>query len=133
MTLFGFLRCYPAMQRKKWLVLLMMGLWTSACTQEPVIPEKSISFSSTISPLIKNNCASANGCHGASGGEARSLTSYDDVMHYADATGKKAMKSKLMHAITALNGEEAMPPGNPLPDEQIKTIYIWLLQGAPNN
>lgn len=115
--------------------LLMAGAVMWGCTHDPNIPtDPIISYKNDVAPIILNNCAIPD-CHSSTTGRRHvpPLQTYSEVRQVVDATGKDAMKSLLMSAITSLNGEKAMPPGQPLPQTQLKVIYIWILQGAKDN
>ena len=92
-----------------------------------------ISFGNDVKPIISTNCTQS-GCHGAVSYSGFQLLSYDDIMQFVK-TGDEATSCKLYHVITGKSGEEIMPPSpnSPLADEQIKTILLWMKQGAINN
>jgi hypothetical protein len=101
----------------------------SACHQKPIIPASpAISYSNEVQPIVLGNCATP-GCHN-SNSHLRALTNYNEVMIYIKAGN--ASKSQLYKAITSLSSNE-MPPSHPLSEEQIKLIYVWIMQGAKNN
>ena len=109
----------------------------ASCTTEPVDPTADlpvISYQTDISPIISANCALASGCHGGNSEEFL-LLSYDDVIKHCEVTPGKPHDSELYRVIRLFGGEKAMPPkpNVPLTDEQIGTIYLWILQGAKNN
>lgn len=100
----------------------------SSCRNSPDIPLTPVlTFNQNVSSIVLNNCATA-GCH--DGSEERQLVTYIDVMHFVQAG--KPYQSKLFTAITSL-GSNQMPPKGLMSDDQIKTIYIWILQGAKEN
>ncbi|MCX6351145.1 MAG: hypothetical protein NTX03_04695 [Bacteroidetes bacterium] len=105
----------------------------ASCSHEPIIPEfPALSFSKDVQPIIVGSCTQS-GCHdGGSGNEAFSLLTYTDVARHVK--GKDAKNSKIYLSITG-SGEDIMPrpPQAPLSDESIKTIYLWIIQGAKNN
>jgi hypothetical protein len=101
----------------------------NACTHDAVIPDTpAISFASDISPLITSNCASS-GCHDGTSHEF-SLIGYDAIKRKVKAGN--ANGSSLYTRIAA-NGSGAMPPNNPLTDDQVRLVYVWIMQGAKNN
>ncbi|PTQ96548.1 hypothetical protein C8P68_10432 [Mucilaginibacter yixingensis] len=116
------------------LFLPLLGLvCASACRHDPLTPLSDapvISFKNDVQPVIISNCTES-GCHGASDHEFK-LLSYDNIMAKVKAGDPHA--SDLYGAITA-NTINTMPkPPNPrLTDTEIKTIYLWILQGAKNN
>lgn len=116
----------------------MAGLFfMSSCITQQVDPTAdlpTISYQTDISPIISSNCASV-GCHvGGSGGELFPLTTYDEVVRYCGVKAGKPHDSQLYNIIRLYTGG-AMPPSpnDPLSDEQIASIYVWILQGANNN
>jgi hypothetical protein len=102
----------------------------SSCRHAPEIPTSPVlTFNQDVSSIILNNCATS-GCHDGSKGGKRKLVSYSDVMQYISAG--KPFDSKLYNSITNLSFNR-MPPQGTMADEQIKVIYIWILQGAIEN
>lgn len=112
--------------------LVFMG---SCITQQvdPTADLPAVSYQTDISPIVSANCTQS-GCHGTNDRQF-SLTSYDDVIQRCDVKAGKPHDSKLYEVIRLYTGESAMPPGpnEPLTDEQIGLIYVWILQGAKNN
>lgn len=84
-----------------------------------------ISFSKDVWPIIEKYALAA---HGGKGGVF--LEKYNDILKYVVAG--KPEESMLYKALIG-DGLKRMPPAAPLPDELIKTIYTWILQGAKNN
>jgi len=110
-------------------ILLPLLFVLFGCRHEPVIPVSPIfTFDKDVSAITLNNCATA-GCHDGSS-RRRTLITYSDVMHYVSPG--KPYDSKLFTTIIKLSGNK-MPPNGPLSDPQIKTIYVWILQGAKEN
>lgn len=97
---------------------------------EPVAPN--ISFKENVLPLIIGNC-SAIGCHPAVGGEF-SLATYNDVITNGKIIAGNSEKSILVQRIkdTGVN-RMPKPPDNPLTQDQIKIIELWVNQGAFDN
>jgi hypothetical protein len=94
----------------------------------PVSPQ--ISFSQQIQSILVSNCASA-GCHdGSKNNHLSPLLTYTDVR--ALSVPGNAHGSSLYKRITQLSGG-VMPPDQPLTEDQIKLIYVWIMQGANNN
>lgn len=102
------------------------------CMTEPDLANyPTVSFSSDVMLIIATNC-NQSGCHGHVNTEEFSLTTYDEVItHVEPGNGRK---SNLYKVITG-RGDELMPPEpqNMLTEEQIRTIFVWIEQGAPNN
>jgi hypothetical protein len=112
----------------KHLLTLAIGLvFLVSCSHDPVVPQTPVlTFEKDIQPITLNNCARA-GCHVA-GGESPTLVSYGDIMGQVKAGDPKS--SKLFRIITNLTPGVGMPPSNPLADQQVNLIYVWILQGA---
>lgn len=109
------------------LTLIFLTLLTSACNHDPVVPQSpQLTFENDIKAITLNNCAQT-GCHDGHG-EDPTLITYNDVMGIVKAGD--ANKSKLFKVITKLWGESAMPPSGTLSEDQIRTVYVWILQGA---
>jgi mono/diheme cytochrome c family protein len=121
------------------ITLLLIGgslialLAATSCRHQPVLPDRQISFSSEVMPILAGNCTQS-GCHGSNGGEFELLT-YDDVMKDGRVVAGDAHHSKIYTSITATSGEDQMPqpPNSPLTSEQVQTIFTWIMQGAKNN
>jgi hypothetical protein len=115
------------------LTLLGTLLFTSACRHDPLTPLEDapvISFKDSVLPVFISNCSQA-GCHGSGGGEFP-LISYSDII--GRISPGKPHSSQLYKVITS-NAFGAMPPSpNPkVSDTDIKTIYLWIMQGANDN
>lgn len=93
-----------------------------------------VSYSHDIAPVIISNCAQS-GCHGTVSPAKFALLSYDDLMTYTAIKPGSPDGSDLIKVITSLRSDDVMPqkPYNPLTDQQIQTIYLWIGQGAKNN
>jgi len=108
-------------------IILLLNL--VSCRHNPNIPESPIfTFNKDVSSITLNNCATV-GCHDGTS-ERRRLQTYSEVMHYVSPG--KPYSSKLFTTIIKLSGNK-MPPNGPLSDPQIRTIYVWILQGAKEN
>ena len=106
-----------------------------ACQHKPTVPETPvISFSNDVQPIIIGNCTQS-GCHGGGSGRdsARALLTYNEVMKYGEVTPGNAQNSRLFTTIAPNNFQNQMPPKTQLSNQQILTIYLWILQGAKNN
>jgi uncharacterized membrane protein len=87
-----------------------------------------ISFSSQVWPVIQNNCT---GCHNAviaNGGVT--LTNYNDVL---SATSLVNGTPLIVGSIRRMSGFKAMPPSGVLDECTVRTIELWIEQGAANN
>lgn len=105
----------------------------SSCTTDPDLDNAPvISYSSDVRLILSAQC-NFSGCHGGRGGEF-SLDNYDDVMRHVQAGDARA--SMLYKVITRRGfGVERMPPSGyaAVSNEDVKRIYLWIEQGAPNN
>jgi hypothetical protein len=107
------------------ILILFLG-----CRHSPDVPVSPIfTFDKDVASITLNNCATA-GCHDKPNDERRPLVTYADVMHYVKAG--KPYDSKLFKSMIKLSGNR-MPPQGLLTDQQIKSVYIWILQGAREN
>jgi len=84
-----------------------------------------VSFSQDVWPILEEYALAA---HGGKGGVF--LESYMDIMEYIEPGNPE---SSLLYRAVIGDGMKQMPPGNPLPDELIQTIYNWIEQGAKEN
>lgn len=111
------------------LALIPAGL-TVSCTHEPAGIEDldTVCFDTQILPILQTSCG-ISGCHDGSGEESRinDYNSVKDIVVSGDPHG-----SKLYQVITSINGENLMPPKQPLSKEQRTLIQIWIAQGAQN-
>ncbi|MCJ8211057.1 hypothetical protein MUY27_15165 [Mucilaginibacter sp. RS28] len=111
----------------------MIVLCVTACRHDPITPlsdAPTISFKNDVQPIMISNCTQS-GCHGSEGHEFKLLT-YQDVLGHVKAG--EPHSSSIYSAITANTlGTMPQPPNPRLTDTQIKTIYLWILQGAKNN
>lgn len=91
-----------------------------------------VSFSTEVLPIIAANCTQS-GCHGYVDTEEFSLMNYSEIMgHVSPGDGRK---SSIYRVITGRSLEGFMPPSPsaPLTEDQIRTIFVWIEQGALNN
>jgi hypothetical protein len=123
--------------KKTLTLILMAGLFMSSisCRHDVDLSSmKAISFASDIQPVLAGNCT-LSGCHSNDNDSKFSLLTYNDVISNGEVESGKPHKSDLYKAVTALEGEHAMPPSprSRLSDDQLTTIYLWIEQGAKNN
>ena len=94
--------------------------------------DDTVYFVNTIKPLINNSCATTN-CHDAnSAKDGIVLDSYANIIISGEVKPGKPFDSKLFEVITD-DGDDVMPPNNPLNSSQISLIKLWIEQGALNN
>jgi hypothetical protein len=113
-------------------LVLVLILVQSACKHDTVVPEREISFTNEIYPIIQANCQHS-GCHGTQNTSEFELITYEDVAERVKAGNPD--DSKIYEAITDVGGEDFMPraPYPALTDRNTLLIKIWILQGAKNN
>ena len=84
-----------------------------------------ISYSTTLVPMLQNNCI---GCH--SGGAASGGLDFTDFATFQQS----AIDGRVQGAMSGASGYAVMPPaGNPLPACNVQQIDKWVAAGAPNN
>jgi hypothetical protein len=84
-----------------------------------------VSFSQDVWPILEEYALAA---HGGKGGVF--LESYSDILSNVEPGNPEG---SLLYKALIGDGMKAMPPGNPLPDELVQTIYDWIKQGAKVN
>lgn len=110
--------------------LAIISKWISQGAKETSCLESgcdttNVTYTTSIKPMIQNNCL---GCHNGTGaGGGISLATYAEIKTIAD-------NGKLLGVIDYLPGYSRMPKnGNKLTDCQINMVKIWLNQGSPQN
>ena len=100
-------------------------------TLTPLSAAPVISFKNDVQPLITSYCTES-GCHGTDGSRRLKLLTYADVM--TEISAGKPHSSNLYQTLIA-NTVNTMPkpPNARMTDTEIKTIYLWILEGANNN
>lgn len=122
---------------KKIRILITSCLLGSAMIIQSCINESNlenyptVSFSTEVLPIIAANCTQS-GCHGYVDTEEFSLMNYTEIMGHV--TAGDGRKSSLYRTITG-RSDDFMPPSPsaPLTEDQIRTIFVWIEQGALNN
>jgi uncharacterized membrane protein len=107
---------------------ILQGAVNSDCPNLDCDTLTAISYSSQVWPVIQTNCT---GCHNSvtpSGGIK--LTNYTDV---ASITNMINGTPLIVGNIRRISGFKAMPPSNSLDKCTIRTIELWIEQGAANN
>lgn len=115
-------------------VLMLSTLILNSCRHEAELPSdlEEVCFSEEVMPVIVSNCATS-GCHDVGGTGNVSLTDYNSIVKNIEPG--KPFKSKLYKAITKKDYlPNYMPPkpNKALSSEQIRNIYVWILQDAKN-
>jgi len=121
----------------------------SGCKHDPITPlitneipdttqgcdPNTVYFVNDVLPIFNSSCA-MSGCHdAASAQDGVVLYSYANIMNTGDVKPWNPGGSGVYEAITEDDIDKRMPPeyANPLTQEQINTIYNWIVQGAKNN
>lgn len=81
----------------------------------------SAKFSTDVTPIIQNKCATA-GCHDAAGAAGNTV-----LLTYAQISGKAARITQRCII------DKTMPPTAPLTPVDIAILKCWIDSGAPNN
>lgn len=114
-------------------ICILTATGFTACRHDPEIPAlPEVSFSNDVLLILNANC-NFSGCHtNGGGGEAGSLETYDDVFRQVEAYNANASN---LFRVVSNHSLQIMPPAprSPLTNEQVKTIYLWIEQGAKNN
>ena len=112
-------------------LFILTGIFIISCKHKTVLDGlPQISFSADIAPIIGSNCT-MSGCHGS--GKHKSMNTYSGVMRRVNPGDP--LGSSLYQRIITQNTGSVMPkpPRNPLTEDNIKKIYLWIAQGAANN
>ncbi len=112
--------------------ILFSFIFFSSCTHDPVDSGMldTVCFDSEIFPLLHLSCGTS-GCHDSlTKAEGFAATDYASIL--ALVTPGNPRKSELYKVITNINGENFMPPGNPLSLYERNLIQVWISQGALN-
>ena len=109
--------------------LILIG--SNSCTHESVLLDNldTICFEQEILPIIQTSCG-ISGCHNSVYSEGFSAVSYNTIINAVKPGYPNS--SLLYKVITNINGEQIMPPDQPLNKEQRTAIMIWISQGALN-
>lgn len=118
------------MRKTSKLIILFTAMLLVACTNdsesdliEPDNQGGAITYKSTISAIISNNCL---GCHSdpTRNGAPFPLANYEQVL-------TRAQNGQLLRAISRQTGEAvAMPPSGRLPQATIDLVARWIEEGA---
>ncbi|MFM7015227.1 MAG: hypothetical protein ACKOX3_02760 [Bacteroidota bacterium] len=115
-------------------VFVVYAISLSSCTTEPDltgVPE--VSYNNDVKRILSANC-NFEGCHGGNGHNKGSLETYESVMSFGEVKAGDAHRSKLYRLITGRSGPKMPPSGySEVSASDIKTLYIWIEQGAKNN
>jgi mono/diheme cytochrome c family protein len=143
--------------KKKYLYILLIAfaaglLFTGSCKHDPAeiqLPDPdpdpindsipchpdTVYFKNTILPLLQSSCGIA-GCHDPSSAQdGVILTDYDNIIETGDVDPFDPYGSDLYEVLVEDDPGKRMPPlpRNPLTNDQIESVYKWIMQGALNN
>lgn len=109
--------------------ILSALFYLPSCTHDPLGIEAldSICFDQEVLPIIQTSCGKS-GCHSGGSSEGFDASNYLTIMHSVRPGDPRG--SMLYKAITNINGENMMPPDQPLTKEQRMIIEVWIAQGA---
>jgi hypothetical protein len=114
--------------------IIVVLFTTIGCSTNPDltgVPE--VSYNNDVKRIMSANC-NFEGCHGGGGHNKGSLETYEGVMSFGGVKAGDAHGSKLYRLITGRSGPKMPPSGyNEVSNADIKTLYIWIEQGAKNN
>jgi hypothetical protein len=114
------------------IVCAVLGITVISCRHNPDISSSpQVSFSKDVQPVIVSNCT-MSGCHSGDG-RLHALLTYDQIASAELVTPYSPHSSNLYQRITGSGGENKMPPAGYMSEQNIETIYVWILQGAKNN
>ncbi len=104
---------------------------------EAIIPEKNVSYSIDIQPLLNTRCNNT-GCHNSEDRAGSiSLTSYGDLFATPFLVIPESPDESYLYLAVAGKLMNVMPPPygsvKPLNDNQINGIKTWILEGAKAN
>lgn len=86
-----------------------------------------MSYTTHVSPIMRNNCGSATSCHNASSSSGINLSDYNGVRNVA-------LNGTLLSSITWVGSASHMPKnGSKMADCNIKKIEKWVNAGSLNN
>lgn len=109
--------------------VLLPFMFSSSCKHDPqgIGQMDTVCFQTQILPILQTSCGM---CHGSGDEGGFSTESYQSIMSIVSPGN--ASKSTLYKVITEVNGENMMPPNQPLTKEQRTLILVWIQQGANN-
>jgi uncharacterized membrane protein len=104
--------------------------------------EKPVSYRESIQPILNAHCVRCHGSEEAYGKIV--LTSYKDFMKSRTISGKQPLvtagdlqESRLYVLCATSQAHFRMPPDTssvtPLPEEELKLLARWIMQGAKDN
>ena len=102
-----------------------------SCRHDAIVPLKEVCFEQQILPILATSCAGSD-CHGNNSKNHIKVTSYDLLMQSGVIQAGQPFKSRLYMAVRSVNNPlvNHMPPHKRLTDDQLRDIYVWILQGA---
>jgi hypothetical protein len=98
---------------------------TSNCETGTCDSLVNISFATEVTPIIQTNCA-GGGCHDATAAGGYDYTSYSGVKSSVD-------NNRITGTINHQSGFSVMPPSYQISTCDVKTIELWISEGALDN
>ncbi len=111
----------------------LQGLWLCLLVSSaPAAARDEVSFAKDIEPILTRNCTL---CHGpALQQNGLRLDRREDAMNGGKSGPAiepgRGVQSLLMKRLAGLDNLQQMPPGRPLPREQVELFRQWINQGA---
>jgi hypothetical protein len=123
----------PRGQRGGGVMLCVAIAWAGAASGEPAVD--AAFFTDRVLPILRDRCF---GCHAhdteTSGGlalDVRSGWERGGRSGPAVVPGRPD-ESLLVAAVRRVTPDRAMPPDEPLPDDEVATLVAWVTRGAPD-
>jgi hypothetical protein len=121
-------------KKQRRVILLLSGLVACVALFAFFTNEHTVDFSTEVKPIINKNCIS---CHGGVKAKAGFSLLFREEALAKTESGKPAIvpgkpgKSEMIRRLTLKDPEERMPYGHePLSEADIKTLRLWIKQGA---
>ncbi len=93
-------------------------------------PPRTVEFNRDVRPILSDHCFA---CHGPDKNQRKADLRLDTEAGSREVVAGKAADSELVKRITAADPKKRMPPakfGKPITAKQIKTLRLWVEQGA---
>ena len=124
----------------KILIVIAMGLFVNSCYYDSFpqdidngggeVPDD-ISYANDIQPMWDADCVA---CHPTlAQPDLRPGTSYNSLLNGGYVIKGDADNSVLYQSLLGANGVSLMPTGGMWPTSKIKTVEVWINEGAKDN
>ena len=115
------------------LTLLFLLFFAISCSNEVEVEGPEVCFEQEVLPILVSNCTQSE-CHNPIDREKDlDLSSFSDIKSLVKTGDYNA--SKLFSVMVIPFGSARMPPSpyDALSEEQLRTVALWIEQGAKNN